>query len=392
MTTGAPPLEEFLFVGGTRPEAIKLAPLILAVQGRQRRTRLMANGQHPLLFDQTLAAFGLAADHRLAPSKACEQGPAAMLGQLVPALTREITSARPAAVVVQGDTTSALAGALAAHYAAVSLVHVEAGLRTRQRHPFPEEMHRTLIARLADLHFAPTPAALEALVSEGVDAAQVIMTGNSGIDALLWMVSRLRTEPGLAAAMQTRFRMLDRRRPLLLVTMHRRENHGTALDAVLAALKTLATDTEIALPVHPHPAIHGPVHAALAGHPGIHLLPPLDYPAFVWLMTQATLALTDSGGVQEEAPALGLPVLVMRAATERPEGLATGNALMVGTDGPGIVSAVRTLLANGLSAMAEPALPYGTGDASARMAEAMVARFGADLALRADFREIATAS
>jgi UDP-N-acetylglucosamine 2-epimerase (non-hydrolysing) len=377
MTTGAPPLEEFLFVGGTRPEAIKLAPLILALERRRRPTRLMATGQHPLLFDHTLAAFGLTANHHLAPTEACEQGPAAMLGQLVPALTREIAAARPAAVVVQGDTTSALAGALAAHYAGASLVHVEAGLRTRQRHPFPEEMHRTLIARLADLHFAPTPAALEALMREGVDAAQVIMTGNSGIDALLWMVSRLRTEPGLAAAMQSRFAGIDRRRPLLLVTMHRRENHGAALAAVLAALKQLAADVEIALPVHPHPAVHGPVHTALADHPGIHLLPPLDYPAFVWLMTQATLALTDSGGVQEEAPALGLPVLVMRAATERPEGLATGNARMVGTDGPAIVSAVRTLLATGLSAVAEPALPYGTGDASTRMADAMVARFGA---------------
>ncbi|WP_439532499.1 non-hydrolyzing UDP-N-acetylglucosamine 2-epimerase [Polymorphobacter sp.] len=366
----------YLFVGGTRPEAVKLAPLILAMKARQAATTLITTGQHPLLFDETLAAFGLAADARLEMPMPCDPGPAAMLGRLVPVLAEHIAAARPAAVVVQGDTTSALAGALAAHYAGVPLVHVEAGLRTRQRDPFPEEMHRRLIGQLADLHFAPTRAAAAALAAEGVPAAQVVITGNSGIDSLLWMADRLRCEPGLEATMQARFTALDRNRPLLLVTMHRRENHGAALDAVLAALLALAPQVDIALPVHPHPAVAGPIQAALADRPGIHLLPPLDYPAFVWLMTRATLALTDSGGVQEEAPALGLPVLVTRAATERPEGLASGNARMVGTDTAAIVAAIRRLVAgDDLAAMAKPALPYGKGDAGQRMAEAMMARF-----------------
>jgi UDP-N-acetylglucosamine 2-epimerase (non-hydrolysing) len=368
----------FLFVGGTRPEAVKLAPVVLALRrmglARGCAVRVVATGQHPQLFDETLAAFGLAADARLNVLDGARL-PAEVLGRLVPALAGLVPG--HVAVVVQGDTTSALAGALAAHYAGVPLIHVEAGLRTRQRDPFPEEMHRTLIGQLADLHFAPTSAAVAALVAEGVPASNVVMTGNSGIDALLWMACRLRSDPALAESVQRPLAAIDRRRPLLLVTMHRRENHGAALDDVLAALVALAPHAEIALPVHPHPAVAAPVQAALGNRPGIHLLPPLDYPAFVWLMTQATLALTDSGGVQEEAPALGLPVLVMRAATERPEGLATGNARMVGTDTQAIIAAVRALLGGiGLAAMSEPALPYGAGDAAGVMADAMLARFG----------------
>ncbi|WP_188946244.1 non-hydrolyzing UDP-N-acetylglucosamine 2-epimerase, partial [Polymorphobacter multimanifer] len=301
--------------------------------------------------------------------------PAEVLGRLVPVLAGLMPGHK--AVVVQGDTTSALGGALAAHYAGVPLVHVEAGLRTGGPEPFPEEMHRTLIGQLADLHFAPTAAAVAALAAEGVAGERVVMTGNSGIDALLWMHARLRSDAALAAAAAAPLAGVDRRRPLLLVTMHRRENHGAGLDAVLAALVVLSDGMEIVLPVHPHPSVEWPVHAALAGRPGVHLLPPLGYPAFVWAMMQATLALTDSGGVQEEAPALGLPVLVMRGVTERPEGLATGNARMVGTETGAIVAAVRGLLmGEGLSAMAEPTLPYGVGDAAGVMAGVMVERFG----------------
>ncbi len=362
----------FLFIGGTRPEAVKLAPLVLAMQSRGFVTRLIATGQQPTLFRETLAAFGLTADDDLGEMAA---QPAALLGRLVPVLAALIASAQPAAVVVQGDTTSALAGALAAAYAGVPVVHVEAGLRTGSRDPHPEEMHRTLIAQIADLHFAPTPMAAAALAREGVDPGRVLMTGNSGIDALLWMKARLKGEAG--AGMQARFAAVDFRRPLLLVTAHRRENHGAALERVMAALALLAVEAEIVLPVHPHPSIDGPVRARLSALAGVHLTAPLDYPAFVWLMARASLALTDSGGVQEEAPALGLPVLVMRSATERPEGIASGNVRMVGTDTEAIVKAVRELLrGNGLAAMAEPAMPYGSGDASARMVTAMAAQYG----------------
>jgi UDP-N-acetylglucosamine 2-epimerase (non-hydrolysing) len=357
-----------VFVAGTRPEAIKLAPLIMALRARGCGVRVVATGQQPALFRNTLAAFGLVADADLGVMAAT---PADLLGRLLPLLAGPVAGAR--AVVVQGDTTSALAGALAGAYAGVPVVHVEAGLRTQRRDPHPEELHRTLIGQIADLHFAPTVAAVAALAREGVAGPGVVMTGNSGIDALLWIQARID-----ALAMQTRFGGVDFRRPVVLVTVHRRENHGARLADVVTALAVLRTDAEIVMPVHPHPAVAGPVMAALAGLGGVHLLPPLDYPAFVWLMMRATLALTDSGGVQEEAPALGLPVLVMRGATERPEGLASGNARMVGTAAATIVAAVRGLLAgDGLVAMAAPAMPYGAGDASGRMAEAMLARYGA---------------
>lgn len=364
------------FVGGTRPEAIKLAPVIRATRCSGHSVWLVATGQHPQLFDETLSCFGLVPDAHLAAPEAMATGPATMLAHLVPQLARIIERARPAAVVVQGDTTSALAGALAAHYSDVPVIHVEAGLRTGQRDPFPEEMHRRQIGQLASLHFAPTPAAARALHREGIAPETVVMTGNSGIDALLWMAQELDSKPSLSAAIAARFAMLDRRRPLLLATLHRRENRGAPLRSVLGALAELSREAEIVLPVHPHPDVAGPVHAALAGLPGVHLLPPLHYPAFVWLMRQATLAITDSGGVQEEAPALGLPVLVTRHATERPEGLASGNARLLGTGRKAILSAVRGLLAgDGLAAMAAPALPYGAGDASARMASEIRARF-----------------
>lgn len=358
----------FLFVAGTRPEAVKLAPLVLALGARGCPVRIVATGQQPAMFHDTLAAFGLRADLDLG---ACAAMPADLLGRLLPLLAGPVAGSR--GVVVQGDTTSALAGALAGGYAGVPVVHVEAGLRTQRRDPHPEEMHRTLIGQIADLHLAPTAAAVEALSREGVAGSRVVMTGNSGIDALLWVQARID-----ALAMQARFGQVDFGRPVVLVTVHRRENHGARLADVVTALTLLRGEAEIVMPVHPHPAVAGPVGAALAGLGGIHLLPPLDYPAFVWLMMQATLALTDSGGVQEEAPALGLPVLVMRGATERPEVVTAGNARMVDTAPHALVGAVRGLLAgDGLAAMTEPVLPYGSGDAARQMAEAMLVRYGA---------------
>lgn len=357
----------FLVVGGTRPEAVKLAPLVLALRARGAVVRVVATGQQPGLFEATLGAFGLAADVDLGVMDA---SPAGLLGRLVPVLAGMAAGQR--AVVVQGDTTSALAGALAGAYAGVPVVHVEAGLRTGGREPHPEEMHRQVIGQVADLHFAPTAAAVGALAREGVSGGRVVMTGNSGIDAVLWMAARVR-----GAAVPDVLAGVDWRRPVVLVTVHRRENHGAGVAGVVAALRDLRGAAEIVLPVHPHPAVAGPVRDGLAGLAGVHLVPPLEYPVFVWAMGRAALALTDSGGVQEEGPALGLPVLVMRGVTERPEGLASGNALMVGTEAAGILAAVRRLLAGeGLAAMRAPALPYGEGDASVRMVEAMLARYG----------------
>ena len=354
-----------------------MAPVILALRAQGENAWLVTTGQHRELFHETLAGFGLAANEDLAIMQS-GQTPAAVVGALVPALATLCDRLLPAAVVVQGDTATAFAGAQAAVYARRPLLHVEAGLRSGHFEPFPEEMHRRAIGQMADVHFAPTAAARAALLAEGIAPDAIHVTGNTGIDALHLMQARLAGNPALTAALAARFADINPARPLLLVTVHRRENHGRRLDDILAALAVLSRDAEIVLPVHPHPAIAAPVQAALGGLPGVHLLPPLDYPAFVWLMQRATLALTDSGGVQEEAPALGLPVLVLRDVTERREGLHSGNARLVGTDRAAIIAAASGLLADdaAIGRMGEAALPYGAGDAAARIVDVMLSRFG----------------
>jgi UDP-N-acetylglucosamine 2-epimerase (non-hydrolysing) len=373
----APPEEVTLFVAGTRTEAVKLASVILALRARGAATILVATGQHRELFHETLVGFELVADHGLVIMQRAQSW-AAVIGLLVPALASLCETLRPAAVVVQGDTASAFAGAQAAVYARCPVAHVEASLRTGTVDPFPEEMHRRAIAQMADLHFAPTVMAADALRREGVAAGNIHVTGNTGIDALHLMAARLAGDAGLQAALGLRFAGIDWRRPLLLATIHRRENHGARLDSVLLALAMLAREAEIVLPVHPHPAVAGPVRAVLGGLAGVHLLPPLDYPAFLWLLQRATLVLTDSGGVQEEAPALGTPALVLRDVTERSQGIASGNARLVGTDTAAIIAAVGELLgdAEARARMAAAALPYGAGDAARQIVEVMLARFG----------------
>ena len=377
MTVGAPYHGAILFVAGTRPEALKLAPVILDLVRLGQPTLLVATGQHRELLSDALAAFGLLPDHDLDIMRP-GQSPADVIGQLVPLLARYFAEMQPAAVVVQGDTASALAGAQAAFYARVPVIHIEAGLRSGNTDPFPEEGHRRVIAQMADVHFAPTLAARSALLAEGIPADTIHVTGNTGIDALHLMQARLAQEPALAARIAARFAAIDRRRPLILVTAHRRENHGARLAAILAAVGLLSAEAEMVVAMHPNPAVSGPTRAILGNMAGVHLLPPLAYPEFVWLMGQATLALTDSGGVQEEAPALGLPVLVLRDVTERQEGVASGNARLVGTDTEAIIGAVRGLLADSgaLRRMSEAALPYGAGDASRQIVDVMLARFG----------------
>lgn len=232
---------------------------------------------------------------------------------------------------------------------------------------------------MANLHFAPTLTAIAALAAEGVPGGDVYLTGNTGIDALHVVRGRLARDGAATRWLAARFGAIDRRRPLIVATVHRRENHGRPLADILDAIADLSLVAEVAIPVHPSPAVAGPIYARLAGVAGVHLLPSLDYPAFIWLLGQATLALTDSGGVQEEAPALGVPVLVLRDVTERPEGVESGNARLVGTGREAIVAAVLHLLADApaMRRMSEPALPYGTGDAAARIAALLMARFGA---------------
>jgi UDP-N-acetylglucosamine 2-epimerase (non-hydrolysing) len=369
-----PTARPFLFVAGTRPEAVKLAPIILDMAARGARPLLVATGQHRDLFGAALAGFGLVADHDLA---VMAPRPEAVVGALLPALADLIRRTGPARVVVQGDTSSTLAGALAARYAGVPLAHVEAGLRSGGLHPHPEEMHRRLVAQMADLHFAPTAAAAAALAAEGVHDG-VSITGNSGIDALMLMQARLAADPVLARAAAQPFAAVPRQRPWLLATIHRRENQGRALARILSALAELAGDAEVILPVHPSPAVSGPVRARLAGHAHVHLLPPLPYASFVALMLQSAVVLTDSGGIQEEAPAIGLPCLVLRDETERPEGVACGNAALVGSNAAAIVAAARAVLADPVlrAAMAEPALPYGQGTAARAINDRLLAAAG----------------
>lgn len=357
-----------LAVCGTRPEVVKLAPVIGALRARGHRVILAMTGQHPDLAPLMLRELGLKPDIELAacaPGMAPPQQLASILARLGPVLA----AWRPQLVMVQGDTVSTFAGALAAAYARVPIAHVEAGLRTHDfDEPHPEELHRALVAPMASLHFAPTRHAAAALRREGVDPARIHITGNSGIDALLATSERLETDPALAADLAFRHPYAaNPRRPLLLVTVHRRENLGRRLQAIAAALARLAAfcEAEIVLPLHPNPAVQRVLRDKLEGLDGVHLIPAVDHVTMVWLMRRARVLLTDSGGLQEEAPVLGLRTLVLRQTTERAEALAAGAAELVELQADSIVSAVRrTLLRRPL----RPVLPFGDGHASERIA------------------------
>jgi len=354
-----------LVVCGTRPEVIKLAPVIAALAASPALApRLCVTGQHREMLDQTLAVFGLVPDWDLAVMQPA-QDLAAVTARIVAGLAPVLAAERPAAMLVQGDTSSTLAAALAAFYAGVPVGHVEAGLRTgRLDDPFPEEMHRRLIAQLAAWHYAPSAAAAAALRREGVAADRIAVTGNTVVDALAAIAARdPAPPPGLADLAGAR---------LVLVTGHRRESFGRGLAALCDALLAVADrfpDVRIVYPVHLSPAVHGPVRARLGDHPRITLSPPLDYAAFIALLRRAYLVITDSGGVQEEAPSLAVPVLVTRAATERREALDAGIARLVGTDRDAIVGAAAALLSDPAAhaAMRATANPFGDGQAAGRI-------------------------
>lgn len=358
-------------VVGTRPEAVKLAPVVHALRATSWATvRLVATAQHRELLDRQLAHFGLAADRDLDVMRP-GQSLAELTARLFTAFEPVLADERPDLVVAQGDTTTVFVAAASAAYRRVPFAHVEAGLRTGDfARPFPEEMNRVLVARLARWHFAPTAGARDHLLREGVPAGHVHVTGNTAVDALLWAAARVGPSPFTPAA----------GRHLVLVTAHRRESFGAPLQAVCAALRTLAGrgDVDIVFPVHPNPQVHDPVHAALTGVPGVRLVAPLDYPAMVAAMQASTLLLTDSGGVQEEAPSLGKPVLVLRDTTERPEGVAAGAAVLVGTDARRIVATATHLLDDAVARarMVQASNPYGDGHAAARIVAAIAAFAG----------------
>jgi UDP-N-acetylglucosamine 2-epimerase (non-hydrolysing) len=375
---------KILFILGTRPEAIKLCPVIRHFRDkcdRQFAVRICVTAQHRDMLDQVLQVFEVEPHYDLnamRPGQTLTSATSLILSQLEGVLQSD----RPDLVLVQGDTATTLCGALAAFYAGIPVGHVEAGLRTGDMdQPFPEEMNRVVVGRLSALHFAATPWAASNLRAEGVDERRITVTGNTGIDAVLYMRDRLERNEIRGRAWPE----LDSRRKLIVVTAHRRESFGDGFEQICTAIREIAElpDVEIVYPVHPNPNVTEPVRRNLMGHPHIRLIEPLDYVSFVDLMRRSYLLLTDSGGIQEEAPSLGKPVLVLREKTERPEAVEAGTATLVGTDVRKIVEAVTTLVEDGVAYERRRRIhnPYGDGLASGRIAE-FILRSGAVLGKR----------
>ena len=360
-----------MVVVGTRPEAIKMAPLILALREHPHlQCRVVATAQHREMLDQALRLFGIEPDVDLDIMQP-GQSLTTLTARLLSGFERVLDEHRPDAVLAQGDTTSVMAIALACFYRQIPFGHVEAGLRTGDlSNPFPEEFNRVMAGKLARWHFAPTATARLNLLREGVADGDIHVTGNTVIDALLGVAARPAPLPFAASPSQR----------LILVTAHRRESFGEPLRDICRALLTLVDeipDLTVVFPVHPNPRVQDTVHRALGGQPRILLCAPLEYPSFVAVMKAAYLILSDSGGVQEEAPALGKPVLVLRQETERPEAVEAGVVKVVGTGHDAIVAAARTLCtdAAAYAAMARGISPYGDGQAAGRIVRVLVSHF-----------------
>jgi UDP-N-acetylglucosamine 2-epimerase (non-hydrolysing) len=362
-------------VVGTRPEAIKLAPVAIALQQQPERfsARIVTSGQHGEICRSALGAFGLTADIAL-ELEAMDRSLAGLAGNALRLFGRHVAESPPDLFVVQGDTTTAMAAALAGFYAKIPIVHVEAGLRSGDlANPFPEEANRKVIDAVSTILLPPTPAAQENLLRAGFDAQRCPVTGNTVVDALQMLCSAY---PPVLDGSGIGEDELEGRR-LIIVTTHRRESWGAGIEAICGAVRDIAERHKeyllIALPVHPNPNVSGSVRRLLGGHPCIKLLPPLDYLAFLSLMRRAYLIVTDSGGIQEEAPSLGVPVLVIRKTTERPEAAEAGLARVIGTDPIAIVEHTEELLNNRQKhrLMVAGVNPFGDGRASERIAEVL---------------------
>ena len=367
-----------LCVFGTRPEAIKIAPLALALAADERfDAQVCVTGQHREMLDQVLDLFGLKPDYDLNIMK-----PGQDLSDVTTAILQGMKAVfsefRPDIVLVHGDTATTFATTLAAYYHQIPVAHVEAGLRTGNLYsPWPEEANRKLTGALAALHFAPTNTSRQNLLNEGVDSAAIHVTGNTVIDALLEVVAKLDTTESLQRQFKEQFAFLPDDKRIILVTGHRRESFGDGFERICQALVDTAKafpDVEIVYPVHLNPNVREPVNRLLAGVDNIHLIEPLDYLPFVYLMNRAYLILTDSGGIQEEAPSLGKPVLVMRDTTERPEAVEAGTVKLVGTEVDAISSNIHSLLTDthAYQRMSFAHNPYGDGKACARIIETLI--------------------
>lgn len=363
---------------GTRPEAIKMAPVVHALRAAPDIEDIVCvTAQHRDMLDQVLELFGITPDHDL---DVMEHGQSlhGVTAKIIQLLQPVLEQSRPDMVLVHGDTATCFAASLAAFYSRVPIGHVEAGLRTKDlTAPFPEEGFRQLTDRLCELYFAPTARSASTLLTEGVNPQRIVTTGNTVIDALLWMKDRLpplQTPEQIYGSAANIFESSDA--PVVLVTGHRRESFGKGFEQICTALRELAQkhpDVQIVYPVHLNPRVQEPVHRLLAKIDSIHLIPPLDYQGFVRLMNRATLILTDSGGIQEEAPSLNKPTLVMREKTERPEGVDAGVVKLVGTNPEKIVAETSRLLSNpeAFKDMSERANPYGDGTAAQQIVAAL---------------------
>lgn len=367
-----------LCVFGTRPEAIKMAPLALALAADSRfEAKVCVTGQHREMLDQVLGLFAITPDFDLNIMKS-GQDLTDVTTAILQGMKDVFKTFRPDVVLVHGDTATTFAATLAAYYQQIPVAHVEAGLRTGNLYsPWPEEGNRKLTGALARIHFAPTETSKCNLLHEGIDVSSIVVTGNTVIDALLDVVGRLEKDHALRATAAAPTAFLDSSRKLILVTGHRRESFGGGFERICQALSVVAkaySDVEIVYPVHLNPNVREPVNRLLSGIDNVHLIEPLDYLPFVYLMSRSHLILTDSGGIQEEAPSLGKPVLVMRDTTERPEAVAAGTVQLVGTEVNNIVQALSRLLEDekAYQEMSFAHNPYGDGVASKLIIEALL--------------------
>lgn len=373
-----------LTVMGTRPEAIKLAPLVKALDAhKQFESVVCVTAQHRQMLDQVLELFELRPDVDLNLMRP-DQDLYTLTAGIITSIKDVIRDIQPDVVFVQGDTTTTLVSALGAFYAGIPIAHVEAGLRTGNlRAPFPEEANRCMATRLASLHLCPTQTNRDNLLKEGIDPAGIIITGNTVIDALLWVRDKV---AGIAASSWNSCwgdaaEVVASEAPCVLITVHRRENFGQGMRDICRAIEQLARryrTWHFIYPVHLNPNVAGPVKEMLAGRPNIHLIAPLDYAPFVFLMNRVRIILTDSGGVQEEGPSLGKPVLVMRETTERPEAVVSGTVKLVGTVTAAIIREVERLILDNEAyhVMARATNPYGDGKATPRIINAVMERLG----------------
>ena len=367
-------MKKILVIFGTRPEAIKMAPVVreLLKHPELFQCRVCVTAQHRQMLDQVLNLFNIIPDHDLNIMEP-DQDLFEVTSRALQSIRSVLSGERPDLVLVQGDTTSTMSASLAAFYERIPVGHIEAGLRTGNKYaPFPEEINRRITSCIADIHFAPTQIARGNLLAEGIPDDRIWVTGNTVIDALIEVIGKVHNDDSFKTNLEHQFSFLDKRKRLILVTSHRRENFGVGFENICRALKQIAdsrTDVEILYTVHLNPNVQEPVQRILKDAERVHLIEPQDYLQFVYLMDRSYLILTDSGGIQEEAPSLGKPVLIMRETTERPEAVDAGTAILVGTDKTMLVDNVSMLLTDdkAYKAMANAVNPFGDGKAASRI-------------------------